>query len=173
MSAVFRPRDIIATLADHEVRCVLIGGLAAVLHGSPATTNDADVCPARDPKNLGRLAQALRSLEARVRVDGDVDGLAFDCSAEFLASVNLLNLSTQFGDLDITFTPAGSSGYESLAAHAMPFDIDGVSILVASLDDVIESKTLADRPKDRAVMPILLALRDEIEARDADDSGAV
>jgi hypothetical protein len=59
----------------------------------------------------------------------------------------------------------GYSGFDALATHAVLFDIDGAEILVASLDDVIQSKTMADRPKDRAVLPILLALRDEIEAR--------
>jgi hypothetical protein len=165
MAAVFRPREIISTLAAHDVRCVLIGGLAAVLHGSPATTNDADVCPARDRDNLERLAAALRALAARVRFDGDADGLEFDCSAEFLATVDVVNLSTRFGDLDIAFKPAGYPGFDALAKGAVPFDIDGTEILVASLDDVIRSKTMADRPKDRAVLPVLLALRDEIEAR--------
>jgi len=164
MTAVFQPRLIIATISDHDVACVLIGGLAAVLHGSTATTNDADLCPSRDAGNLSRLAAALRSLEAVIRTDAEPDGLAFDCSPEFLASVDLVNLRTRAGDLDIAFRPAGTGGYDDLIARAATFEIDGVAIRVASLDDIIRSKTAADRPKDRAVLPILLALRDEIEA---------
>lgn len=44
--------EIFACLDRHGVRYVLIGGLAAVLHGSPLATFDADICPAGDTENL-------------------------------------------------------------------------------------------------------------------------
>ncbi len=164
MTAVFQPTRIVRTLAEHRVACVLIGGLGAVLHGSPATTNDADLCPQRTPENLARLAAALRSLGARIRTDTEPIGLPFDCSPAFFERVDLVNLTTAAGDLDIAFLPAGSTGYDELATRAVEFDVDGSVIHVASLDDIIHSKQTADRPKDRAVLPILLALRDEIDA---------
>jgi hypothetical protein len=164
MTSTFQPRRIIAAVAEHHVECVLIGGLGAVLHGSPATTNDADLCPARDPANLARLATALRSLNARIRFDDEGDGLPFDCSAEFFGGVDIANLNTDAGDVDIAFRPAGSTGYDELIARAVPFDVDGHRVMVASLDDIIHSKTVANRPKDHATLPILLALRDEIDA---------
>ena len=39
-----------------------------------------------------------------------------------------------------------------------------IEVMVASLDDIIHSKSVANRPKDHATLPILLALRDEIDA---------
>jgi len=107
----------------------------------------------------------LRSLKARIRTEGVDDGIPFDCSAEFFGNVELINLVTNAGDVDIAFRPAGSRGYEELITRSVEFEIDGHSLQVASLDDIIHSKETADRPKDRAVLPILLALREEISRR--------
>ena len=51
-------REIFATLAEHRVRYVVIGGLAAVMHGSSAATGDVDICPERSTANLEHLAAA-------------------------------------------------------------------------------------------------------------------
>jgi predicted nucleic acid-binding protein len=64
-----RAEEIIAALDLHRVRYVVIGGLGAVLHGSPIVTQDADICPERAMENLDMLAAALRDLRARLRVD--------------------------------------------------------------------------------------------------------
>ncbi|MDO8793721.1 MAG: hypothetical protein Q7J25_03780 [Vicinamibacterales bacterium] len=63
---IFDPKALLTTLADHDVRYVLIGGLAATFHGSPVRTSDADICPARDAGNLARLSRALVDLDAKV-----------------------------------------------------------------------------------------------------------
>ncbi len=73
-----RAEQIIAILERHQVRYLIIGGLAAVLHGSPIVTVDADICPAQDVENLRRLAQALKDLRARLRVEREPEGVAFD-----------------------------------------------------------------------------------------------
>ena len=156
------PEALFRVLARHQVRYVLIGGLAAVLHGSSALTNDADICPERSPANLERLAAALREMGARIRASAEPDGLPFDCDAMLLARMKMVNLSTRHGDFDLSFEPAASAGYEDLVARAIPFDIGGTQVLVASLADIIRSKEAADRPKDRATLPILRALEDEI-----------
>ena len=62
--------EIFACLDRHQVRYVLIGGLAAVLHGSPLPTLDIDICPLREPENLERLAAALDAMDARIRTAG-------------------------------------------------------------------------------------------------------
>ena len=162
MPAPFDPARMLDTLHQHGVDHVLIGGLAGALHGSPAATNDADICPARTPDNLGRLAAALDELDARIRTDSEPDGLAFDRSAEFLADIELINTTTAAGDLDISFVPTGTGGYDDLAERAVGFDIGTTRVLVASLDDVIHSKRTAGRPKDLATLPVLEALRDEL-----------
>ena len=98
----------IAALDLHKVRYVVIGGLGAVLHGSPIVTQDADICPARDRENLDCLAAALRELKARLRVAGVPEGISFPYEGAFLSNVQLLNLITPFGDLDLSYEPAGT-----------------------------------------------------------------
>lgn len=152
---VFRPAELTATLHRHGVRYVLIGGLAGTLHGSPMTTQDADICPERTPDNLEHLAVALRELHARIRTEGVEEGLPFACDARFFETISLVNLVTDAGDLDVSFEPSGTQGYSDLQRGAVTIDVGGVAIPTASLEDIIRSKRAADRPKDRAALPIL------------------
>ena len=147
-------------LGQHDVRFVVIGGIAGAMHGSPYATFDLDVTPQRSAQNLARLAAALRQLGARVRTEGVEGGLAFDCSADFLGRVELLNLTTAAGDLDIAFSPSGTTGYDDLSRASIVVEIRGMSLEIAALDDIIRSKEAADRPKDRLVLPTLRAMRD-------------
>lgn len=163
MPSPLDPAGIFRELAEHEVQYVLIGGLAAVLHGSPTMTNDADIVPAHDEENLAHLSEALRSLGARLRADTDPDGIAFDPHPALLAQMAIANLTTRCGDLDVAFTPAGIQGYAELADAAVVFEIEGQVVQVAALHHIIRSKEAADRPRDRAVLPILYALREETE----------
>jgi hypothetical protein len=170
-----RARELLGALVEHNVEFVLIGGLAAVLHGSPAMTNDADICPERTPENLERLAAALRSMHARIRNESEPDGLAFTCDPVFLSRIGTtLNLVTDFGHFDLALRPAAfTGGYSDLLPHAVEYDIDGMRVKVASLGDIIASKEAANRPKDRATLPVLKALQDEIaeQERRADSEG--
>lgn len=167
MPAPLDPECLFQVLADHGVDFVLVGGLAAVLHGSPTTTTDADILPSADAANLARLSAALRNLEARVRSHDDPDGIAFDPHPTLLGSVGMLNMTTRCGDLDLTFRPAGLGEFEEVRRGAIAIDLGDLVVHVAALDDIIRSKTVADRPKDRAVLPVLLALRDEIGRRES------
>ena len=116
------PERIVRVLAEHRVDYVLIGALAARLQGFPRLTADADITPARDPENLERLASALRALDARIFTDALPEGLAFDCSAETFSRATMWNLVTSAGRLDVAFVPAGTEGFEDLAAGAVRFD---------------------------------------------------
>lgn len=148
-SAPFDPERIITALARHAVDFVLIGATAARLHGFPRVTADADITPSRDRRNLERLAEALRDLEARIHTENIPEGLPFDCAAETLARADPWNLTTSAGRLDVAFVPSGTGGYEDLARSAVRFEVFGVELLVASLEDIIRSKEAADRPQDR------------------------
>jgi hypothetical protein len=109
-----------------------------------------------------RLSAALRQLNARIRA-GDPEGVEFDPHPALLGSVTVLDLTTRSGDLDVAAQPAGLPDYEAVAERAITMEVGGLTVLVASLDDIIRSKEAADRPKDRATLPILHALLDEIE----------
>ncbi|HWL45603.1 MAG TPA: hypothetical protein VNQ73_21860 [Ilumatobacter sp.] len=163
----FRPDVALRALARHEVDFVVIGGYGAALHGSPALTNDADICPDWQHDNLVRLAAALREIGALIYSDAVPEGLPFDCSAQFFENVAMANLISEAGRLDVSRHPAGSDGYPTLIKHAVTFEVGGARVKVASLDDIIHSKRTANRPKDHATLPILEALRDEIDAQGA------
>ena len=155
----FRPEELLRTLERFGVRYVVIGGVGATLHGSPLPTRDADICPSRDAGNLEHLAAALREMEARIRTQDAPEGLPFACDAAFLRQMELLNLTTRFGDLDLSFEPAGTGGYEELSPRSVRYDLgDGLVVPVASLEDIIRSKEAAGREKDRQALPTLRLL---------------
>jgi hypothetical protein len=159
--AEFAPERILAALHAHGVRCVLMGGFAAVLYGSPFVTTDIDVVPAIDQENLARLSEALRELHAKVWTASEPDGLPFDHSPTSLAAVRVWNLTTDYGRLDLTFEPSGTQGYEDVARDAVHLVILGAEVDVASLADVIRSKEAAGRDKDRLVLPTLRRIAEE------------
>ncbi|HZQ30197.1 MAG TPA: hypothetical protein VFB19_00480 [Mycobacterium sp.] len=65
-------------------------------------------------------------------MDDQPQGLPFNCSAESLRGIQMLNLRTPTGDLDLTFVPAGfPNGYEGLIHGAETRTIDGIAIGVA------------------------------------------
>ena len=156
--ASFQPLAILEVLDRHEVVYVVIGGIAAVLHGAAHVTTDVDVVPEEGLRNLERLSAALHELGARIRMSGEPDGVPFDHSAVSLARVRIWNLQTELGDLDITFEPSGTRGYEDLRRDAVVLSIRDVDVTVASLADVIRSKEAAGRPRDRAALPALREL---------------
>jgi hypothetical protein len=156
----FQPEAVIRLLGRHRVRWVLIGGLAAVTHGAPIVTQDVDICPARDDKNLDRLAAALTEAHAELR--GADPRIPFRLDARTLRAGDAFTFTTDVGWLDILGTPAGTAGYDDLARTADEFDLFGQRVLVASVEDLIRMKRAAGRPKDLMAVEELGALRDEL-----------
>ena len=149
------PELLFRTLARHQVQFVLIGALAARLHGFPRFTHDADITPARNAANLQHLAAALRELDARVYTDTIPEGLPFDCSPEMLARGDVWNLITRAGRLDLAFKPSGTEGYDDLAKQAVRFTLYGDELLAARLEDIMRSKEAAGRWQDRQDVEII------------------
>jgi len=157
----FQPEAVIGLLNRHGVRYVLIGGLAAALRGSPSVTQDVDICYARDQRNLTSLAAALGEIHAHLR--GAPADLPFRLDAKTLGRGDSFTFTTQVGWLDILAMPSGTAGYEELAANADLIEAFDQTVLVASIDDLIRMKRAAGRPRDRAELEILGALRDEVD----------
>ena len=151
----FAPDRILAVLRDHGVEFVVIGGLAALAHGSPFPTRDIDITPDTSDENLTRLSAALTQLDARIWAGPGEVPLPFRHDATSLAAVGEWNLLTPFGRIDLSLVPNGTSGYADLVREATDVDIVGVVAPVASLADVIRSKQAANRPKDQRVLPTL------------------
>jgi hypothetical protein len=162
----FRPDVILASLIDHDVRFVLIGGLAAQAHGSPSLTGDLDICYAREADDLARLAATLADLAAVRR------GLPIDAprmpplDARTLRAGGLFTLTTSAGDFDLLADPDPGFDYDRLRDSAVSTTVAGHPVLVASLADLIAMKRAAGRPKDRIELEILGALREELDKRE-------
>lgn len=159
----FRPERILEVLEKHRVDYVMIGGLAAAVHGSELATVDLDITPAIGHDNMTRLSAALTELHAHIRTAGADGGLPFSHSAASLAASGIWNLLTDGGDLDISFVPSGTQGYTDLRRDAVAVEIFGTTTTVASLADVIRSKEAAGRPKDIAAIPMLRRLLAQTE----------
>lgn len=159
----FDPVSICRVLSERGVKFVVLGGFATVIHGSPVPTEDIDVIPSRDMENLERLASALQQMNAAIRTsDGPVHTRI---DAGFIASMpNMLNLVTDFGDMDLVFNPAGRLvNYEQWNEGAKYAQLEpGLVVAVAALDDIIASKSAANRVKDQRALPYLESLRDEL-----------
>lgn len=167
----FDPVSICRVLSERGVKFVVLGGFATVIHGSPVPTEDIDVIPSRDMDNLERLALALQQMNAAIRTsDGPVHTRI---DAGFIASMpNMLNLVTDFGDMDLVFNPAGRLvNYEQWNKGAKYAQLEpGLVVAVAALDDIIASKSAANRVKDQRVLPYLESLRDELRRQANDEA---
>lgn len=150
-------------LLEHELRFVIIGGFAARLFGSPVVTNDLDICYARDPADIERLASALIALDARLR--GASDDVPFILDAETLRNGDHFTFLTVAGSLDCLGTPSGVKGYEELARNAVTMEVNGMRVKVAAIDDLIRMKQASGRPKDLLAVEVLGALREEIDGQ--------
>jgi hypothetical protein len=140
--------EILAALVRRGVDFVVIGGIASVLHGSARNTFDLDICFAVEEANLKALAAVLGELQARLRgVDDDVP---FVADERMLRQVEVLTLVTTLGELDVLARPAGAPSYAQLRRRAERFDIGGVVVSVAAIDDLIAMKRVTGRAKDVA-----------------------
>lgn len=157
----FDPLAALRALRSAGVEFVLIGGVAARLHGSPSLTRVVDICYSRASDNVERLASVLNALHARLR--GVDDDAPFLLDARTLLAGANFTFTTDVGDLDLLALPAGVEGYDELARSAESVDLGDISVLVSTLDDLIRMKTAAGRAKDRAEVEILSALREQLE----------
>lgn len=151
----FRPTRLLRRLVDAGIDFVVIGGFAAIAHGSVQVTRDLDICYSAKASNLDALGRGLVALGARLRgVDEDVP---FVPDGATLRRTSMLTLETEEGPLDILTEPAGAPGYDVLSKRAIEVPVAGVVVRVAALEDLLAMKRASGRPKD------LLAV-EELEA---------
>lgn len=159
----FDPIAICKAFNDEGVEYVVLGGFAALIHGSSLPTRDIDVIPASSSENLERLGRALTRLNAQIRTSGEPVPVRID--GAFLSEMpHLLNLVTDLGEVDLTFSPSGSvGGYEGWLRSSVPQELSpGLVVRIASLDAIIDSKRAAGRPKDKSAIPYLESLKEQL-----------
>jgi hypothetical protein len=150
---------LLAALCHAGIEFIIVGGAAAVLQGVPITTIDLDIVHRRTPENVTRLLALLLSLDATMRYDFARRGLR--PTAEMLAGTGQINLSTSLGPLDPLCELAAGQGYDQLLSNSVEVTDEGRTVRVLDLPTLIEVKTKAGRPKDRIVLPLLIATLQE------------
>ena len=153
---------LIERLLAHEVEFVLIGGVAANLHGSARLTLDVDVVYRRSAENLRRIAEALGPLKPYLR--GAPAGLPFQWDVETLKRALNLTLETSLGSIDLLGEVAGGGTWESLAPGSREIELGGRECRVVSLEQLIALKRAAGRPKDLESIAELELIRDDSRA---------
>jgi predicted nucleotidyltransferase len=151
-------------LVDAGVDFIIVGGVCAVLHGSPFVTQDFDVCYRRTPENIRRLVAALKPLDPRAR--------GFPTDLPFVFDERTIQLGSNFTfligseELDLLGTMSAIGGYEDVIARAVEMQVAGHSVKVLALPDLIATKEAAGRQKDLVVLPALRALLEQQLRRD-------
>ena len=146
-------------LLEGGVDFILVGGLAATVHGSARATFDIDIVYSRSDANLNRLIQALGPLDPYLR--GAPPGLPFRFDADTLRRGLNFTLQTTLGDLDLLGDVTGGGGYEDLLPHIIELELFGFRARCVTLPALIALKRAAGRPKDAEVIAELEALMDE------------
>ena len=160
MAARFQPKVILSALEKHGVEYVVIGGLAGMAQGSAYPSYDVDIAYGRAYENLERLARALRELGATLR--GAPAGLPFLLDAETLQKGAHFTFESPYGSIDLLSDPDGAPRYDGLRSAAVSTEIEGVAVLVASLDHLIAMKEASGRTKDKLMATEYRVLADEI-----------
>ncbi|MBK5097995.1 MAG: hypothetical protein JJE01_09435 [Gemmatimonadetes bacterium] len=150
---------LVGSLAEGDVDFVIVGGLAATVHGSARLTQDIDVVYARDEANLARLVEALAPFEPYLR--GAPPGLPFEWSADTLRRGLNFTLTTSVGDIDLLGEITGGGGYTDLLAHTIEIDLFGQECRCLDLQSLIRTKRAAGRPRDLQMLAELEALLEE------------
>ena len=150
---------IIRVISRSEVECVIVGGLAATIHGSSRLTLDVDLVYSRTPANIERVVSALRPYTPYLR--GAPPGLPFVWNEATVERGLNFTLTTAVGDLDLLGGIAGGGDYEALAPHTVDVDIFGYPCRCLDLPGLIRAKRAAGRPKDLDVLAELEALVEE------------
>lgn len=151
---------LLRTLADNQVAFVLVGGAAAIAHGSARLTQDLDIVYRRSSANVDRLVAALCDYKPYLR--GVPAGLPFVWDRTTIARGLNFTLVTSIGDIDLLGEIPGGGTYEELAPGAMELEIFGTRCLCLSLKQLIRAKRAAGRTKDLEALAELEAIDEEM-----------
>ena len=152
--------DLLKRLNEHNVKYILVGGMACVVHGSHVVTQDVDICAPLTPENLSGLLAALAGSHPRFRMTSDLRPLPD--LPEALAGFRNLYLITDLGQLDVLSEITGIGEYSAVERHTIQVDLEGSPCRVLDLDTLIAVKKAMNSPKDRHVVKELEAIRERL-----------
>jgi hypothetical protein len=148
-------------LASSGVSFVIIGGVAATVHGSARLTSDLDIVYDRSRENLARVVAALTPLKPYLR--GAPAGLPFGFDVETLRRGLNFTLTTTAGPLHLLGELSGIGDYRAVYEVSEDVPLFTSTHRCISLDALIVSKRAAGRTKDFEAVAELEMIRDETE----------
>jgi hypothetical protein len=158
---------LLSALRREEVSFVIIGGIAATLHGSARLTNDLDIVYERSVENYERLARALRPFNPYLR--GAPSGLPFRFDTETIKRGLNFTLRTNSGDIDVLGELTGIGSFRVVLEQSLEVALFGGTYRFINLEALIRSKRAAGRPKDFEVIAELETIREERDRASADE----
>lgn len=138
---------------------ILVGGVAASVHGSIRNTRDLDIVYSRSAENLSRVVRALAPLAPYPR--GAPEGLPFVWDERTVNAGLCFTLTTKNGELDLLGEVTGGGRYEDLVPISEVFPVFGLDVRVVTLPTLIRLKRATGRPKDFEAIAELEALLEE------------
>ena len=150
---------LLAALTRHDVAFIVVGGAAAIAHGSARLTQDLDIVYDRSPANLNRLVAALSDQRPYLR--GAPPGLPFLWDRDTLARGLNFTLVTSLGDIDLLGEIPGGGSYRDLLPEAIEIRVFDIRCFCLSLRQLIRAKRAAGRPRDLEAIAELEAIEEE------------
>ncbi len=155
---------IVAALNENQVQYLIVGGLAVVAHGYVRFTADVDLMLSMNTPNLMRAVKAMKGLGYRSRAPVELDEFVDPAARQRWAKEKNMTVFSLFSDahkateVDLFLEPPIDFGeaYERAVRQQV---VPGVEAVFCSLEDLIEMKTRADRPRDREDVQNLIQLR--------------
>jgi hypothetical protein len=151
-------KALIDTLAAAQIEFILVGGVAATVHGAARLTLDVDVVYSRAPENIARLSAALAEQKPYLR--GVPPGLPFQWDSSTIERGLNFSLTTALGDLDLFGEIIGGGTYEELLPRTIVLNVFGNPCRCLTLEALIAVKRAAGRPKDFEAIAELESIRD-------------
>lgn len=143
--------EILNQLHDHHVEFVIVGGVAASLHGGSRVTFDLDIVPSLAPDSWQAVVDLLWSLGTRPRIPEPVERIR---DVEHVRrwrrdkGMLALNFRTPDGSTEVDLLVGESDAFEELRQRAIKVTVEQRTFFVASIDDLISMKQRAGRPQD-------------------------
>ncbi|MBM4343144.1 MAG: hypothetical protein FJ100_07170 [Deltaproteobacteria bacterium] len=156
MPTLQNTEGLLRALDEAGVQFVVVGGVAAHVHGSQIYTADLDVLIPFSPDNTARVIAALAPLAAHFQRTNPPRPLPTDPME--LAQFRNAYLDTSLGRLDLLGAMPPVGDFAAVAARAQTHRLFGRPALVVALPDLIAVKEGTGRPKDALVAAELRAV---------------
>lgn len=154
--------DILNEFHDHQVEFVIVGGVAAALHGGSRATFDLDVVPSLAPESWRAAVDLLWSRGARPRIPEPLERIRDVAQVRRWRrekGMLALNFRTDDGATEVDLLVGESDAFADLRRRAVEVTVADRTFFVASIEDLIAMKQRAGRPQDLLDIAELQRLR--------------